>query len=130
MTLVGGKISESHRDLAQGKVIPKGALLYRLDPRVFESRLHQVEAEIKRHEALLDRFDEEAEMLRERIADTEKMLGINERDYLTTKRLYEVEHVGTQRDLDLTQLNYLRQKDGMTELESRLAMIPHQKLDV
>jgi len=128
--LVSGKIIASHVDLAQGNVIPKGALLYRLDPTVFQSRLHQAEAEGKRHEAILDRLDEEAEMLRERIADTEKMLGIDERDYLTTKRLYEVDHVGTQRDLDQTQLKYLRQKDGMTELKSRLAMIPHQKLDV
>lgn len=128
--LVSGKIIESHRDLAQGKVIPQGALLYKLDPTVFESRLHQAEAEIKRLEAILARYDEEAGMLQKRIADTEQMLGIDERDYLTTKRLYEVEHVGTQRDLDLTQLKYLRQKDGMTELRSRLAMIPHQKLDV
>jgi multidrug efflux pump subunit AcrA (membrane-fusion protein) len=126
---VSGKLVYAHPDLAQGKVIAKGELLFEIDPTVHEARVAQVEAEVRRLEAVLERQDQELANLETRISSAREMLAIEEKDYLATKRLYEVEHVGTQRDVDLVYQKYLRQKDVLAELTSRRSMIPHLKLE-
>lgn len=126
---VNGKLIYAHSDLAQGNVIPAGELLFEVDPVVYESRAQQASAEVRRLEAVLKRQDQEAVNLDDRIVNAGEMLAIEERDYLTSKRLYEVEQVGTQREVDQVKQKYLRQKDALAELTSRRSMIPHLKLD-
>lgn len=124
---VSGKLINVHRDLAVGKIIPKGDLLFQIDPTVYETRVRQAEAEVRGLEIALDRHDQELINLSERIRNTQAMLDIDERDYETSKQLYEVESVGTKRDVDIVLQKYLRQKDALSELTSRRSMIPHLK---
>ncbi len=126
---VNGRLVHVHKDLAPGKLIPEGELLFEIDPTVYKSRVRQAEAEIRRFEALLARHDQETVNLNERVANVERMLTIDEQDYLTSKELFEVENVGTQRDVDQLYLKYLRQKDVWVELTSRRSLIPLLKQD-
>lgn len=126
---VSGKLVHVHEDLAPGKIIPEGELLFMVDPTIYEARLRQADAEIRRLEASLQRADQEMANLEERIANARQMLGIDENDYATSKQLYEEEEVGTQRDLDLVYQKVLRQKDALIELESRRSVIPHIKAE-
>ena len=126
---VTGKLVYSHDDLAQGNIIPAGELLFEIDPTIYEARVHQSEAEIRGLEVALSRHDQEMANLDERIANVKQMLAIDENDYLTSKRLYEVDKVGTQRDVDLVYQKYLRQKDVLVDLNNRRAMVPHLKLE-
>lgn len=126
---VSGKLVYSHSALAQGNVIPAGELLFEIDPLIYDARVRQVQAEIRGLEASLQRHDQELANLDARIANAKKMLGIDEKDHLTSKQLYEVEKVGTQRDVDLLYQKYLRQNDVAVELENRRAMVPILKLE-
>lgn len=126
---VSGRLVRVHEDLAVGKVIPQGDLLFEIEPNVYEARVRQVEAEIHGLEATLARSDQELVNLDQRIANTEQMLAIDEKDYLTYQRLYEQENVGTERDVELAYQKYLRQKDALIELKSRRSIIPHVKLE-
>lgn len=121
---VSGKLVYAHPELAQGKVIPKGEVLFEIDPTVYESRVRQSEAEIRGLEATLERQKIDAVNLDERIANAEKLAAIDLRDYETGQRLYEVEKVGTQRDVDLVLQKYLRTNDALVELKSRRASMP------
>lgn len=121
---VSGKLVYAHPDLAQGKVIPKGEVLFEIDPMVYESRVRQSEAEIRGFEATLERQAIDATNLGERIANAEQLAAIDLRDYETGQRLYEAEKVGTQRDVDVLLQKYLRTKDALVELKSRGAMMP------
>lgn len=122
---ISGRLTHIHPDLAQGKVIPKGELLFEIDPIVYDARVRQSEAEIQGLESTLARHDQEQKNLEERVANAEEMLTIERDDYATSKHLYQVEKVGTQRDLDQVHQKFLRQKDVIVELKSRLSMIPH-----
>ena len=122
---VTGQLTEVHRNLSPGKIIPKGEILFQISTIMYTSRLRQAEAEIRGLEAAIERNQEELESLDSRLLTGHEMLGIEERDYLTSKRLYEEEKVGTQRDLDLVLQKYLRQKDLVAELRSRRAVVPH-----
>ena len=124
---VSGRLTQIHPDLAQGKVIPKGDLLFEIDPTVYEARFLQAQAETRALEAALERHDQELVNIDARIANAEAMLAIDEEDYRTSKELYEVEKVGTQRDVDLANQKYLRQKGVVVDLRSQRTMIPHMK---
>lgn len=126
---VGGKLIYSHSALAQGNIIPAGELIFEIDPTMYEARANQVQAEIRGLEAGLERHDQEFANIERRIENVEKMLDIDENDYLTSKRLYEVEKVGTQRDVDRVLQKYLRQNDVLVDLKNRRAMAPHLKLE-
>ena len=126
---VSGTLTYVHPDLAQGRIVPNGTLLFQIDKTIYEARVHQVEAEIKGFEASLAGHDQEAVNLDAQIATARQMLAIDESDFETSKRLYEVEKVGTQRDLDLVHQKYLRQKSAFVELESKGSMIPHLRLE-
>ena len=126
---VSGRLTQVHADLAQGKVIPKGALLFEIEPTVYEARVRQAEAESRALEAALERHDQELVNTDARIANAEAMLRIDEEDYRTSKELYEVEKVGTQRDVDMVNQKYLRQKGVVVDLTSQRSMIPHVKLE-
>jgi len=126
---VNGQLVYVHENLAVGKLIPADELLFEIDPTVYESQVLQAEAEIRGLEASLARSDRELANLDERIANVVQMLAIDEKDLATSKQLYEVEKVGTERELDLVYQKYLRQKDALIELESRRSVIPHVKLE-
>lgn len=126
---VSGKLVYAHEDLAQGKIIPEGELLFEIDPTIYEARLRQAQAEVRGLQAALERHEQELKNLDERIITAEQMVVIEERDYLTTKKLYEEESVGTQRDVDQLYQKYLRQKDALVQLRNRQSMIPHLKLE-
>ena len=127
---VNGKLVHVHEDLAPGKLISEGELLFEIDPTVYKSRVRQGEAEIRRLNAMLARHDQELVNLNERVANVERMLAIDEQDYLTSKQLLVgKEPVGTQRDVDQLHLKYLQQKDAWVELTSRRSLIPLLKQD-
>lgn len=128
--LVPGKIVDIHRNLEPGKTIPKGELLFQVDPTVYDARVRQADAEIRGFEAELARHEEEIVTLQDRLSTAKEMLGVQERDYLSSKRLLEVEKVGTQRELDLVYAKYLQQRDATSEIDSRLRMLPHLKTEI
>ncbi len=125
---VNGKLLRVHADLATGKIIRKGDLLFEIDAAVYETRVRQVEAEVRGLQGDLGRHDQELANIEQRIGTARKMLDIEERDLETSRRLYEEENVGTERAVDLAMQKYLRQEDIVTELENRKAMIPHLTL--
>ncbi len=122
---VSGQLVFSHGALLQGKIIPEGEVLFKIDPVVYESRVKQVQAEIRGLEAALARSAQEMINLDDRIVNAEQMLDIEKRDYDISKNLFDVDQVGTRRDLDLVYQKYLRQKDVTTDLRGRRAMAPH-----
>ncbi|MCH7631824.1 MAG: biotin/lipoyl-binding protein [Planctomycetes bacterium] len=126
---VSGLLVRVHEHLAQGKIIPKGEVLFEIDPTVYASRVRQAKAEVQGLEASLAGHDQEAKNLEARIANAQQMLAIDERDYQTSKNLFEQDKVGTARAVDMLEQKYLRQNGVLVELTSKRSMIPHLKLE-
>lgn len=126
---VNGKLLHVHDALAPGNVIPEGELLFEIDPTLYESRVRQAQAEANRLESALERANQEMAILDEQIENVRKMLAIDERDHSTSKQLFEVDRVGTRRDVDLLQQRVLKQKDSLIALEGKRSIIPHTKLE-
>jgi multidrug efflux pump subunit AcrA (membrane-fusion protein) len=124
---VSGELVYSHIDLAEGKIIAKGALLFEMDPSVYQARVQQAEAEERALEAALARNDQEMANLDARVIIAQKMLAIDERDYLTSRHLLAQEGVGTQQGLDATHQKYLQRQSVLVQLQNQRATAPHLK---
>ena len=127
---VGGKLIYSHADLAAGKVIPRGALLFEVDSNAYEARMQQEQAQVRALDAAIAMRDQELANLEPRILNAERMLEIEKQNYETTRDLFGgVPPVGTAQQVAADEQRYLRQKDALDELKSRRAMIPHLKAE-
>jgi len=124
---VSGELVFSHADLAEGKIIAQGELLFELDPSVYQSRVQQAEAEVRALEAALARNEQEMANLDARLIIAQKMLAIDERDYLTSKHLLDQEGVGTQQGLDVTHQKYLQRQDLVVQFQNQRATAPYLK---
>ena len=114
-----------HKDLAVGKQIEEGELLFEIDPRSYQLKVDQAQAEIKRLEAQLSRLREEEVTLQERLVVANELLQLAERNW---KRELELEpaKATTEVEVLIAQTAFLRQKEQVLEYESRLAMNPHR----
>ena len=126
---VSGKLVRVHEDLAEGKIIPKGELLFEIDPTVYDARAAQARAEVRQLRGVIARHEEDGKSLQERLSVAERMLAIEQDNYQATKALYENEDVGTPQQVAADEERYLRQKDVAIQLKSRLAMVPHLLLE-
>jgi multidrug efflux pump subunit AcrA (membrane-fusion protein) len=122
---VNGTLVYVHPELAQGRIVPKDAVLFQIDQAAYEARVQQARGEVKSLEAGLGRHDQEAVNLGGQIETARQLLAIDENEYLTSKKLFEDEKVGTRRDLDTIQQRFLRQQSALIELENKQAIIPH-----
>ena len=122
---VSGSLIYVNKDLAVGKQIEEGELLFEIDPRAYQLQVDQAQAEIKRLEAQLSRLREEEVTLQERLCVAEELLQLAERNW---KRELELEpgKGTTEVELLIAQTAFLRQKEQVPEYESRLAMNPHR----
>lgn len=120
---VSGMLTAVHPDLAEGRVIQEGELLFEIDRRTYESQVLQVEADIKMLEVQLKRHQQQEESLTERLALAREQLELAQRQYERDKRLLE-EEAGTDAEVDLTHGRLLQAQDVVLGLQSELDLIP------
>ncbi|MCO6439293.1 MAG: hypothetical protein J5J06_19560 [Phycisphaerae bacterium] len=121
---VSGQLVHTHKELAQGNIIPAGEILFEIDDTIYQARVKQAEAEVAGLEAALARHRQEIRDLDDRIATAHELLAIEERTYQTDKNLFE-DGAGTQAQVDLVYQKYLMQKDAVADLENRRALGPY-----
>lgn len=122
---VSGALIYAHDDIAQGKFIAEGELLFRINPIPYAAKVAQANAEIRRLEGMLARHTEELQGLDQRLVAVDRMVAIEQQNYLATKQLFDESGVGTIQQVAADERRYLAQQDAAFVLSSRRAMIPH-----
>lgn len=125
---VGGKLLFVHQDMGEGKIIPKDELLFKVDPLVYESRVRQVEAEVRGLKGALARHETERLSLVERLETARRRVEIAKENFETSKTLRSSDTI-VQPVLLADEQTYLAQKDISEQLESQLERIPHLKTE-
>ncbi len=120
---VTGRLIEVHPDLAVGNVIRKGELLFRIDARMYESRKSQIEAEIRRLEAELDRHARQEAYLADQLALSESQQELTARAVQRERDLME-RGAAVEVDLERTKQRHLAQQEAVQTYRNHLEMIP------
>lgn len=122
---VGGALVHVHKDLAVGKRIAKGEVLFEIDARSYQAEADAAQSEIKRLEASLAQLRQEELALRERVENARELLALAERNRNREDGL-AAENVSTPLERELAQISYLKQKELVLQYENQLAQSPHR----
>ncbi|HNU44135.1 MAG TPA: hypothetical protein PKH26_02430 [Phycisphaerae bacterium] len=127
---VSGRIVQVHNSLAPGRVIPQGELLFEIDSTLYASQVRQADAERRRLQSVLARFDVDEGHLERRIANAERLVKLLEEEYETTRALsVKDENLYTTQQVAADEQRLLQQRDVLAELCSRRDMIPHLRAE-
>lgn len=121
---VGGKVVEIHPKLEVGSVIPKGELLFRVDPRDYAAGQAQAEAQTAQLKTSLDRLKKQYASDRERVQTLQRTVALARAEYDRLKDLYETSDVGAQTGVDRAEMAVNQSVDGLDQLEQAVSLYP------
>jgi multidrug efflux pump subunit AcrA (membrane-fusion protein) len=123
---VSGRLVFVHANLAIGNVITKGELLFEIDPRPYEMRERQVQAEIDQLGAQLKRQQQEQLSVQERLAVAERQLDLAEQSMERERALLDQDSA-TAPEMEAAEERYLRHHDVVLEYRSQRATMPFRQ---
>ncbi len=126
---VSGMLTGMHADLAVGKNIAQGEVLFEIDARTYESQVLQVEADIKMLEVQLERQKQTEIDLTERLALAREQLDLADENLKREQGLLD-EGAGSVVERDAARERYLQYKDAVLGYGSQLALAPHQVAEI
>jgi len=116
---VSGRIVEMHARLRNGEILPKGSLLYRIDPVDYELNLVQAQAEFSELEI-------QEKNTQSSLSLELRNLNLAEREFKRLKGLSKQGNVSIS-DVDNAERNMLASRTPVQNLRNTLALIPVQK---
>ena len=123
---VGGKIVEVHPQLKKGAILPKGALLLRIDPTTYRLAVAQIEATLSSVDAELAELGVKDENTRASLAIEERSLALSRKDLERKRRLLERKTV-SQAAVDQEERGVLAGLQSVQSLKNTLNLIPAQR---
>jgi RND family efflux transporter MFP subunit len=121
---VAGDIVEVHPKFVSGGIVPEGEVLVRIDPRDYEAALRQAEARVGQIESMLALIEQQIALDTERLKTLARSREIAREEYERDKALYEVDDIGTQTMVNLTELKYNEATALFEQLEQAIALYP------
>lgn len=120
---VTGRLIRVHEKLAAGNFIPKGELLFEIDPRPYKAKVQQVKAEIDRLGQELIRLDKDQASLEKRLELAEKLEKLAEGNLSRENKLMAADATN-QLEQEMANERFIRQQDVVLNYEHQLNMIP------
>lgn len=121
---VGGRIVKVHDRLDVGEVIPANEVLVQIDPRDYESRKAQAEAEVSRLESSIQRIRTEWTNDQDRLKTLARSKDLSEAEFLRLKELLEKDEVGTRSGVEAAERQFNTAMDAVDQMQRALNVYP------
>ncbi len=126
MPQVAGEVVAVHPNLEVGALIPAGDVLVRIDEADYALALEQARAQVRQLEQQLRRLRSQYAADRERLETVRRSRDIAKREYETDQELLEEKDIGTQTQVNLSELNYNEAQVAYEQLEQAVSLYPVQ----
>ncbi len=123
---VSGRVIEVHPRLELGEVIPAGEVLFKIDVRDYQSRLTDAAATVDQLENSLERLRKQYAIDQERLKTYQRTSEVSYGEYMRAKNLYEIDQVGTQSNVDQSEMAYNSAKDASDRVQQAISLYPNQ----
>lgn len=121
---VAGKVVEIHPRLEVGEMIPKGELLFRIDPTDYSSSLEAARAQVAQSEASIARIKKQQSTDTERLETLRRTRTLAEGEFQRIKELLEKDQVGTRSGVDAAEMQLNQTKNAYDQLSQMLEIYP------
>lgn len=120
---VPGQIVALHPRLEVGEVIPKGELLFRIDPRDFRSARVQAQAQVEQLKNAIVRLKQQYEIDQGRVDTYRRTRDLAREELERDEKLYE-DDVGTQSTVNLSEMSYHQANDAYVQIKQTVDLSP------
>ncbi len=123
---VNGKILEIHPQLKKGAILPKGAVLYRIDPAPFELAAARIKADIRAAKAHLVELKIKEENTQAALEIEKRSLELSSHSLDRQRRLFK-EGAASQAAVDKEERNVLARRLSVQMRRNTLNLIPAER---
>ncbi len=123
---VSGKIVKIHPRLEEGEVIPKGEVIFQIDPRDYEAAFIEAKATVIQMKSSLERMKRQYEIDKERLKTIQRTCELSVKQYERVKELFEKDKVGTQSGVDQAEQTCNNSRDQREQMEKTVELYPLQ----
>jgi len=121
---VSGRIVEVHPRLEVGEVIPKGEVLFKIDPRNYEAKVAENRAMVAQNESSVQRLKTQYAIDRDRLKTLQRSRELAEAEFERVQRLFETDAVGTRSGVDAAERAYNTAADQADQLAQSVDLYP------
>ncbi|WP_448382606.1 efflux RND transporter periplasmic adaptor subunit [Desulfosoma sp.] len=121
---VSGTVIAVHPRLNSGEIIPEGDVLFRIDPRDYQSTLAEADAQVAQLENTAVRLEKEWELEKRRLGALQRTRDLALAEFQRLQRLYDESRVGTRSGVEAAEKAYNQALDQLRLLELSVAVYP------
>ncbi len=121
---VSGNVARIHERLFVGEVIAAGETLIEIDPRDYEARLAQAQAQVTQARSSLARLRTQYASDRERLVTLERNSVLARNEFERLKGLFEKEEVGALSNVERAELTYNQARDALDLMTQNVSLYP------
>ncbi len=126
---VGGKVVEIHPELKKGAILPRGAVLFKIDPQEYGLATQKSAADVDRLKAMIEELDRREQNLERSLRVEKRALEIATKE-LERQRILGRKGTVAASEVDVEERNYLQQKQKVQDLENSLHLLPAERLSL
>ncbi len=126
---VGGKVVEMHPELKRGSVLPRGAVLFKIDPQEYGLATQKSAADVDRLKAMIEELERREQNLKRSLLVEKRALEIAAKE-LDRQRILGRKGTVAASEVDIEERNYLQQKQKVQDLENSLHLLPAERLSL
>ncbi len=123
---VPGRIAEVHPRMDVGEVIPKGEVLFRIEPGTYEAQLADSTAAARQLADSVHRLEVQYAADQARLETMQRTCELSKNEFERAKSLFEKDEVGTKSGVEQAEQAYNSTKDAVDQMESQLKVYPIQ----
>ncbi|SMC25018.1 RND family efflux transporter, MFP subunit [Desulfacinum hydrothermale DSM 13146] len=123
---VSGTVVFVHPRLDVGEIIPKGDVLFRIDPRDYETALEQAQASVAQWTSTVERLRREYQREQARLGPLTRTRDLARSEFERLRRLYTQNKVGTRSGVEAAEKAYQQALDQLNVLRRSLAVYPQR----
>ncbi len=127
---ISGRVVHVHPRLDSGEIIPRNAILFKIDSRVYAATLEEANASLQQLKNTVLRLEKQFALDRDRQKTIERNQDLAQLEFKRIKELYEINDVGTRSGVDKAEQSYNAALDQADQMSRALALYPLQIQEV
>ncbi len=121
---VSGKIVEIHPRLEAGEIIPKGEILFKIDPTNYRASYEEALARVSQKKSAIERLKKEHETDKKRLKTIKRNKELALAEFNRLKKLYYKDKVGTKSGVERAEQSANTAADLFDQLKEKIDVYP------
>ncbi len=123
---VAGRIMHTHPGFKKGQIIPKGEVLFQIDPADYIAELNSLRAGLEQKKSILAVIEQQFKADRLRVKTIQRTMDLSRDEYERVRVLLEENSIGNRSELDQSEQSLNNAIDSFDQMKRSLSLYPVQ----